>query len=81
MVKIVYLPKIALIIVLPILRSIPDFVVGIPVFRATLLFNPLIPSSLFSENENPYFPLNPNIFLVFILFSKFILSSVFNSFY
>ena len=61
MTEMVYLPKITLSSVRPILRSLPPFVVGIPVFRATLLFKLLIPINLLNENEKPYLPLNPNI--------------------
>lgn len=50
-----------LIIFLPILRSTPPRVVGIPVFLAMLFLNPDSPNNLLNENENPYFPLNPNI--------------------
>jgi len=41
--------------VLPIFLSSPLLVSGIPVFRDTLLFSPLIPNNLFQEKENPYF--------------------------
>ena len=37
--------------------SIPILDVGTPVFRAKLCLAPVIPKSLFSENENPNFPI------------------------
>lgn len=51
-----YFPNKALRIVLPIFRSIPDFVVGIPVLRAKLLLALVIPNALFHENDNPGIP-------------------------
>jgi hypothetical protein len=48
---------------LPIFLSAPPLVVGTPVLEAILDLKPLIPSSLFHENENPYFPLKPNIII------------------
>lgn len=52
-----YFLKRVLIIALPIFLSIPNFVVGIPVFLAILFLNPLIPRSLLNENEKPYLPI------------------------
>jgi hypothetical protein len=40
---------------LPIFLSKPDFVVGIPVFRANLCLADVIPSARFHEKEKPYF--------------------------
>ena len=52
--------------VLPTLRYKPSFVVGIQVLRAKEVLMPLIPKSLFHENEIPSFGPNPNfIFLVY----------------
>ena len=48
-----YFPKINLMRVAPILRSIPCLVVGIPVLRAMLCFTPVIPKNRLSENEKP----------------------------
>ena len=39
----------------PIFRSIPDRVVGMPVFRAMLFFIPEMPSARFQLKLNPYF--------------------------
>jgi hypothetical protein len=41
-------------IVRPTLRSIPPFVVGMPVFLAKEFFAPDIPNNRFQEKENPY---------------------------
>jgi hypothetical protein len=46
---------------LPNFLSAPPLVVGTPVLEAILDLKPLMPNSLFHENENPYFPLKPNI--------------------
>ena len=40
---------------LPNFLSTPPLVVGTPVFRAKLCLAPVIPKSLFNENENPNF--------------------------
>lgn len=37
----------------PILRSIPPRVVGTPVVRATLFFNPAMPKNRLHEKDNP----------------------------
>ena len=37
----------------PIFRSMPDLVVGIPVVRAILCFNLVIPNALFREKLTP----------------------------
>jgi hypothetical protein len=37
----------------PTLRSKPCFVVGIPVLRATFVFNPLMPMARFKEKLKP----------------------------
>ena len=50
--------------VLPIFRSIPPFVVGIPTLRAMLALKPDIPNNLFQENDIPYLPLNPYLAIV-----------------
>ena len=42
---------------LPNFRSTPPLVVGTPVFLAKLCLAAVIPKSLFSENENPNFPI------------------------
>ena len=49
-------------IALPILRSRPCLVVGIPTARATLVFKPEIPTARLSEK------LNPGIFAMIVLF-------------
>ena len=38
----------------PTLRSRPCFVVGMPTFRATLVFKPLIPTARFNEKDKPF---------------------------
>ncbi len=53
--------------VLPTFRSIPPFVVGMPVFLANELFAPEIPNNLFHEKENPNLPIN-RAFLYVTLF-------------
>jgi hypothetical protein len=49
-----HFPNIDLMIVRPTLRSIPPFVVGMPVFLAKEFFAPDIPNNRFQEKENPY---------------------------
>ena len=49
-------------IALPILRSRPCLVVGIPTARATLVFKPEIPTARLSEK------LSPGIFAMIVLF-------------
>ena len=60
-----YLKK-KLIIFLPIFRSTPPLVLGIPVFRAMLFFTPARPINLLNENDNPNFPLNPNMIILLL---------------
>ena len=56
------LPVMPLMMALPILRSRPCFVVGIPTARATLVFKPEIPTARLSEK------LSPGIFAIIVLF-------------
>ena len=56
------MPVMPLMIALPILRSRPCLVVGIPTARATLVFKPEIPTARLSEK------LNPGIFAMIVLF-------------
>lgn len=49
-------PKMALMIALPILRSMPALVVGMPVWRVKLRLACVIPKALFHENERPGIP-------------------------
>ena len=44
------------VIILPILRCLPDLVVGIPVTLAILRFALVIPKALLQENERPGIP-------------------------
>ena len=62
------------IIVCPTLRSRPCLVVGIPTLRATLVFNPLIPTARFSENDNPFMILmvKLSVFQKIQLYCKFV---------
>ena len=48
-----HFPKIILKIVAPILRSIPDLVIGIPVSLAIFCFACVIPIKRFQENVKP----------------------------
>lgn len=64
---------------LPNFRSIPPLVVGTPVLEAILDLKPLMPSSLFQENEKPYFPLKPNMFNDYFLVFDNSLKRIFNS--
>ena len=51
-----FLPKSALSIMLPSLRSTPARDVGIPVLRAMLCFASVMPKALFHEKESPGMP-------------------------
>jgi hypothetical protein len=64
---------------LPIFLSAPPLVVGKPVLEAILDLKPLIPNSLFHENENPYFPLKPNISKIYFFVFDNSLKRFFNS--
>ena len=48
-----FLPVIAFKTALPILRSMPNLVVGMLVFLATFVFNPLTPIARLRENDKP----------------------------
>jgi hypothetical protein len=49
-------PPVPLVTILPTLRCLPDFVVGIPVALAMLRFRLVIPVALFNENDSPGIP-------------------------
>lgn len=51
--ELLYLPKMLLIITLPIFLSSPALDVGIPVLRANCCFACVTPRALFQENDNP----------------------------
>lgn len=68
-----YLPKMALKIALPILRSNPALVVGMPVFRAMSRFICVTPKARFHENESPGMPV-----FVFLLAIRIILYRFYN---
>jgi hypothetical protein len=59
----IYLPNSALRIVLPILRSKPDFDVGIPVVLANCCLACVTPSARFQENDTP------GIFMIVVIYS------------
>lgn len=52
---------------LPNFRSTPPLVVGTPVCLAKLCFAPVIPRSLFNENENPNFPILLDFILQYLI--------------
>ena len=52
-VYLLFLPVMASIMIRPILRSTPPFVVGMPVLRATLDLSPEMPKARFKENDKP----------------------------